>query len=830
MSFDLGAIGAKVTLDTAEYRRGMDGLPGIAENNFRKIAAAAAAYLSARQLFRFGKAAVDEFSALEEAANKFKNTFSGIPQLAARTAEDLQKSFELPRQSALEMLAGTGDLLTGFGFAQESALELADAASRLGVDLASYQNYAGGAQAATEALTKGMLGETENLKALGIVVRQDSEEFKTLTKAFRSGGLSVAEFNRLFGEGSKEYNRAVEQFRNARGLTEQQAVAMAVLAISTRQSMNAIGDYNRPGDTLAQTQMRIASSTRTATAAIGEHLAKAVHPALRAYNDLLVSFNNLDESARNSLVNAALLTAGIVGLKTATATAATTALLYAKLRRDMIAAAAGEAAATGKVTAAVNQQTAAFAANAAARKAAGAVNLPAGGMLNWNELRRNDVQQRWDARRASRSARRAATLSMDAEDAVLARRMFGGGASVSGFERRNTRLDDTFRTVGAAAGNTAPQMKNLAEGINAAGKSGRTLRDTLRKTTASWNGFAGGLNRDMGKLMTTMTGGMTGLSGALTAAGNAAAAMGVAVAGWEFGKYLGEATGFNRWLEKNWTLMTTGVDIDELDRKNREEIEARKKRLEEQDKAAREAAARRETIERRNEELEKHRTGYAEIMFQYQLGMAEDEEKLVMLRKRCSELSVQYSRAEMKDKNAILQEQLRLVESGRQISENLEREQENFRKGWRDFTLSLREQEFDRRIDGLTESGNIEEAKRLLRAVADKALSDIYRYRDLYENAKTAKERERAEELMREEMGRYRKYESEAYRQEKQRRSAGNAVGNFSAELFFRQTGGSELDRNAGEIASNTRETNGKLDNIYSRMEKNNRNQPGRYS
>ena len=114
--------------------------------------------------------------------------------------------------------------------------------------------------------------------------------------------------------------------------------------------------------------------------------------------------------------------------------------------------------------------------------------------------------------------------------------------------------------------------------------------------------------------------------------------------------------------------------------------------------------------------------------------------------------------------------------------------------------------------------------------MADKALSDIYRYRDLYENAKTAKERERAEELMREEMGRYRKYESEAYRQEKQRRSAGNAVGNFSAELFFRQTGGSELDRNAGEIASNTRETNGKLDNIYSRMEKNNRKQPGRYS
>ena len=184
----------------------------------------------------------------------------------------------------------------------------------------------------------------------------------------------------------------------------------------------------------------------------------------------------------------------------------------------------------------------------------------------------------------------------------------------------------------------------------------------------------------------------------------------------------------------------------------------------------------------------------------------------------------------MKDKNAILQEQLRLVESGRQISENLEREQENFRKGWRDFTLSLREQEFDRRIDGLTESGNIEEAKRLLRAVVDKNLSNIFQYRDLYETAKTAKERERLEELMREEMRLRQKYEPELYKLEKQRRSAGNAVGNFSAELFFRQTGGSELDRNAGEIASNTRETNGKLDNIYSRMEKNNRNQPGRYS
>ena len=95
--------------------------------------------------------------------------------------------------------------------------------------MASFQNIQGGAAEAGAKLTKGILGETENLKTLGIVVNQGTKEFKAQVKAIMAN----------------------------RGVTEQQAKVINIFTQATLQSKNAIGDFARTQGSAAN-QMKIA--------------------------------------------------------------------------------------------------------------------------------------------------------------------------------------------------------------------------------------------------------------------------------------------------------------------------------------------------------------------------------------------------------------------------------------------------------------------------------------------------------------------------------------------------------------------------------------------
>ena len=249
MAYQLGEMSAAVTLDVSEFDNKMDRLPRKGESVFKKMAGLAAAYFSTRQILGFVVQSVAAFRDMEEATSKFNVTFRNMLKSAEKAANELVTIYGLSRQSARQMLADTGDLLIGFGFSSKAALELASATARLGIDLASFNNYAGGAKGAAEALTKGMLGETDSLKALGIVIRQDSDEYRNM----------------------------VARMKQAKGVTDQQAQAMAVLTLATQQSGNAIGDYLRPGETLAQQGAMFAENFREMKAAAGEFLSELLN-------------------------------------------------------------------------------------------------------------------------------------------------------------------------------------------------------------------------------------------------------------------------------------------------------------------------------------------------------------------------------------------------------------------------------------------------------------------------------------------------------------------------------------------------------------------------
>lgn len=195
-----------------------------------------------KKAFEFGVQAVQEFRGTQDAAWKFGKTFSTVMGSAEKAVQDFMDSYNLSEKTARSMLTDTAQVLKGFGFDEKEALKLSEQVSRMGVDMASFTGYAGGAKGAVEAITAGMLGETERLKGLGTVIRMDSDEFRNLTK----------------------------EMMQSKGVSEQQARAMATLELVMRKNKDAIGDYAAEGENFTQSVNNIAESFTQLKSDIGE--------------------------------------------------------------------------------------------------------------------------------------------------------------------------------------------------------------------------------------------------------------------------------------------------------------------------------------------------------------------------------------------------------------------------------------------------------------------------------------------------------------------------------------------------------------------------------
>ena len=162
----------------------------------------------------------------EETSSKFATVFQAVSEESEAMAKNLSRNYGLSSTAAKKMMGDTGDLLTGFGFTGEAALDLAGKVNELAVDLASFTNYSGGAEGASQALTKALLGERESVKLLGISILE--EDVKAKVALMTKQGMTFE--------------------------TERQAKAYATLLIAQEQSKNAIGDFERTSESFANQQ------------------------------------------------------------------------------------------------------------------------------------------------------------------------------------------------------------------------------------------------------------------------------------------------------------------------------------------------------------------------------------------------------------------------------------------------------------------------------------------------------------------------------------------------------------------------------------------------
>lgn len=188
-------------------------------------------------------------SDFEEVANKFGVVFKDVGEEAQAAAKELQSGFGLSISESQKLLSNTGDLLTGFGATGKQAIDLSKKVQTLAGDLASFTNIEGGTERASRALTAALLGEREQAKQLGIVIRESDVQA------------------RLAAEGKA-------------GLTGEAkllATAEATLAIATEQSTNAIGDFARSSDSFANQSRTLGALLEDIAVTIGAPLKDALN-------------------------------------------------------------------------------------------------------------------------------------------------------------------------------------------------------------------------------------------------------------------------------------------------------------------------------------------------------------------------------------------------------------------------------------------------------------------------------------------------------------------------------------------------------------------------
>ncbi len=186
------------------------------------------------------KAAADA----EEVRSKFGFVFTDIGEQAERAADTLSENFKLAGSSSRELLANTGDLLTGFGFSQKAALDMSLQVQALAGDLASFTNLQGGTKRASDAITRALLGEREGIKSLGKTVLE--KDVIDRVAILTAQGVTFE--------------------------TNRQARAVVTLQLITEQSKNAVGDFARTQESLANRTKIAGEAFRDASEAFGDFL------------------------------------------------------------------------------------------------------------------------------------------------------------------------------------------------------------------------------------------------------------------------------------------------------------------------------------------------------------------------------------------------------------------------------------------------------------------------------------------------------------------------------------------------------------------------------
>lgn len=215
-----------------------------------------------------GVASVKLASDLTETLGKTEIVFGNLSDTVIAWSETSVESMGLAQETALNMASTYGDLGTAMGLSVDEAANMSMSLVKLGADMASFKNIS--IERANVALQAIYTGETESLKAMGIVMTEANlEQF-------------------AMAQGCEKTYKSMSQ-------TEKVMLRYKyVMSMTT----NAQGDFVRTGDSLANQSRKLGENIKQLGASFGKTLEPSITSAISTINGLVSWINGLDDGVK----------------------------------------------------------------------------------------------------------------------------------------------------------------------------------------------------------------------------------------------------------------------------------------------------------------------------------------------------------------------------------------------------------------------------------------------------------------------------------------------------------------------------------------------------
>jgi len=209
------------------------------------------------KVMTFVSGSVDAFAKLEDATSVTGIKFGEAGASVERFAETADRSFGLSKRAALEASNTFGTFGKAVGLTGQPLADFSTQMTGLAGDMASFAGTT--PDEAVTALGAAFRGEYDPIERFGVLINKEMVNQKALQM-----GLAAT---------SSEITKGDE--------------IIATRALIMEQTGQAQGDFARTGDSVANSQKRIAAETENAQAALGQKLAPAYLAVLNALNPLI---------------------------------------------------------------------------------------------------------------------------------------------------------------------------------------------------------------------------------------------------------------------------------------------------------------------------------------------------------------------------------------------------------------------------------------------------------------------------------------------------------------------------------------------------------------
>ena len=209
-------------------------------------------------------------SDLGETMSKVDVTFGRSAGVVTSFAQEMADSFGLPKKEMLDAAAAFGLILTGSGFAEDKAAAMSRTMAKLAADCSSFYNVP--VADALEKIRAGMTGESEPLKAFGVMMDEDSVKAKALSMGLAKAGKDL----------------------------DNNAKIQARLAIIQEKTSKANGDLERTAGSASNQMKKFWGALENIGATVGGALLPAFTSLVQLLNEMATDLQNYATSSQES--------------------------------------------------------------------------------------------------------------------------------------------------------------------------------------------------------------------------------------------------------------------------------------------------------------------------------------------------------------------------------------------------------------------------------------------------------------------------------------------------------------------------------------------------